>query len=221
MNFSFLTDTLLFQGIKEKEIKEMLGCLDAAKASFEKGDFIYHSGQTVEQVGMVLSGSVMIESDDLWGNRSVLGHIEPGHIFAEAYACLCGEPLLVNVTASGPTEILFLNTSKLLKTCSNSCSHHNMLIKNLMQILAHKNLQLSHRILYTSSKSIRGRLMSFLSDQVKQAGSRTVVIPFNRQQLADYLGLDRSAMCKELSKMQKEGILTYHKNRFQMNVGLS
>ena len=112
--------------------------------------------------------------------------------------------------------ILFLDAARLLTSCSNACTHHAKLIRNLLQISAHKNLTLSRRILHTSSKSIRGRLLSYLSEQAKQSGSYQFTIPFNRQQLADYLGVDRSAMSNELSKLQREGLLTFEKNRFSL-----
>lgn len=214
MDFSFLTQTLLFQGTTEKEAKTMLSCLGASTRLYVKGEVIYHAGQTVEALGLVLSGGVLVQSVDLWGNNSILSHVEAGQIFAETYACVPGEPLMVNVTASEKSKILFLDAAHILKTCPSSCAHHNKLIQNLMQISARKNLELSRRILHTSSKSIRARLLSFLSEQAKRTGGYQFTIPFNRQQLADYLSVDRSAMSNELSKMQKEGILTYNKSTF-------
>lgn len=214
MNFLFLTKTLLFRGTTEAEIEAMLQCLGACSKPFKKGEIIYRAGEAVESMGLVLSGSVNIESDDIWGNKSILSHVESGQIFAETYACIPGEPLMVNVTAAEKADVLFLNTARLFQTCSNACAHHNKLIKNLLQISAQKNLALSRRILHTSSKSIRGRLLSYFSEQAVQNGGYQFTIPFNRQQLADYLGVDRSAMCSELSKMQSDGILTYEKNTF-------
>ena len=180
MNFLFLTKTLLFRGISEEEVKEMLGCLDARAKIFTKGETVYRSGETVDSMGLVLSGSVNIENDDVWGNKSILSHVGAGHIFAETYACIPGEPLMINVTAAENTEILFLNTARLLETCPNSCAHHNKLIRNLLQISAQKNLELSSRILHTSSKSIRGRLLSYFSEQAIQNGGCQFTIPFNR-----------------------------------------
>lgn len=112
------------------------------------------------------------------------------------------------------TEVLFLNAARLLQTCPNSCVHHNRLIKNLLQISAQKNLTLSRRMLHTSSKFIRGRLLSYFSQERLRHGSLQFTIPFNRQQLADYLGVDRSALSNELSKMRRDGILIYEKNTF-------
>lgn len=220
MNYSFLMNSSLFRGITEDELKDMLKCLDASTTVFEKGSYIYRCGQVVDRIGIVLSGSVMIENDDLWGNRSILAHIEPGQIFAETYACTTGEALLVNVVSVERTEVLFIHTAKILQICPHACPFHHALIRNLMQISAQKSLQLSRRILYTSPKSIRGRLMTYFSDRVKQTGSYTITVPFNRQQLADFLGVDRSSMCNELSKMQRDGLLAYEKNTFRIKENL-
>ena len=173
-------------------------------------------GDRVSELGLVLSGSVLIENDDLWGNRSILDRIGPGQIFAETYACVPGEKLLVTVTAAEKTEVLFLNVGKILRVCTNACSFHARLIRNLLTLSARKNLNLSRRIFHTSAKSIRGRLLSYLSWQAVKQGSREFDIPFNRQQLADYLGVDRSAMSAELGKMKREGLIQVDRSHFRM-----
>lgn len=199
----------------------MLACFGAYEKQYAKGDTIYHAGEYVENMGMVLTGSVIIELSDLWGNATVLGSVEAGQLFAETYACIPGEALMVSVEASEKCNILFLNASRLLTTCQNSCAYHARLIQNLLQIMAQKNLALSRRSVHTSPKSIRGRLLSYLSEHAKQCGSFHFTIPFNRQQLADYLGVDRSALSNELSKMRNEGILTYEKNVFSLKSHVS
>ena len=216
MDFIFLSKSVLFRGTSPEEAEKMLQCLGAEQKSFPKGTVIYHVGDTVQAMGLVLAGSVNIESDDLWGNRSILNHIAAGQIFAETYACIPGEPLMVNVIAGEASEILFLNTGGLLQTCPNACPYHVKLIRNLLSVTAQKNLSLSQRILDTSSKSIRGRLISYLSYQATKQGSFQITIPFNRQQLADYLSVDRSALSNELSKMQKDGLLSVEKNTFHL-----
>ena len=163
-------------------------------------------------LGVVLSGRVMVEHSDIWGNRAILGSAAPGAVFGEAYACIPGEPLQVCVSAMEKTDLLLLNVGKVLTTCTRACPFHTKLVRNLLAVCAAKNLQLSGRILHTSSKSIRGRLLSYFSECAKRAGSYSFRIPYNRQQLADYLGVDRSAMCNELSKMQKDGLIRYEKN---------
>lgn len=212
-----LSGTQLFRGIEETEIPSMLQCLGGKERLYRKGETILAEGDTTQWIGVVRSGLAMIEHSDVWGNNSVLGHIAPGAVFGEAYACIPGEALLINVTAAEDTTVLFLNAGKALCSCPNACVFHAKLIRNLLAVCASKNIQLSQRILHTASKSIRGRLLSYFSDCVKQSGSYSFDIPYNRQQLADYLGIDRSTMCSELSKMQKEGLLQYGKNRFTLN----
>ena len=215
MDYQFLSQTMLFSGESPEEIKEMLSCLGAVTRSYGKGEIIYHAGECVHSMGLVLSGNVQIENDDVWGNHSVLDDIAPGFFFAETYASLSKEPLMVNVvSAAAKTEVLFLNMGRLLTTCTNSCTHHNRLIHNLFFISARKNLLLSRRIFHTTPKSIRGRLLSYLSAQSAAAKSLDFTIPFNRQQLADYLNVDRSALSAELSKMQREGLLKTERNHF-------
>ncbi len=207
-----LSNTQLFYGLKEDEITSLLDCLNAEKRSYKKGEVILSEGSTTENSGIVLSGMVMISCCDIWGNTSILGNAAPGSIFAEVYACIPGQPLLVTVSAAEDTSILFMNVGRILTTCSNACPFHARLAQNLLTVCAHKNLQLSQRIQHTSSKSVRGRLMSYFSECAKHFGSNSFLVPYNRQQLADYLNVDRSAMCNELSKMQKDGMIEYTRN---------
>ena len=175
------------------------------RKGIEKGEIIFHAGDVIHSIGLVLTGRVQIENDDLWGNKSVLESVGPGFAFAESYACLPGEPLMVSAIAAEPSRILFLDTGRVLTAYPSACSHHSRLVQNLLYISSQKNLNLSRRIFHTSSKSIRSRLLSYLSFQAAKAGSQDFYIPFNRQQLADYLSIDRSAMSAELSKMRKKG----------------
>lgn len=214
MDLQFLSKTVLFRDTTPEEIQSMLTCLQAQTKHFPRGRVIYRVGDIVHCVGLVLSGSVSIENDDVWGNKSILDQAGPGQVFAETYACVSDEPLMISVVAAEPTEILFLDMRRVLHTCSNACGFHSKLIRNLLSIASQKNLRLSRRIFHTSSKSIRGRLLSYLSFQAKQHGSCEFEIPFNRQQLADYLSVDRSAMSNELSKMQRDGLLQVHRNHF-------
>lgn len=217
MNYKFLSNTLLFRGITPEEIESMMTCLDGHVKKYNKGEMIYHSGEIIQKAGLVLSGSVHIENDDLWGNKTILAHVGVGQVFAETYVCIPGEPLMIQVVAAEPVEVLFLNLGQGTRTCVKNCAFHGRLIQNLLMISAQKNLNLSRRIFYTSSKSIRGRLLSYLSDQATRTGSLEFEIPFNRQQLADFLGVDRSAMSNELGKMQKEGLLRVSKRYFCLN----
>ena len=219
MDYGFLTDTTLFHGIDKEDIKEMLSCLDAKEKHYKKGTLIYGAGEIVRKMGLVLSGSVNISIDDMWGNCMLLGHAEAGQLFAETYACIPDEPLMVNVTSNENSDILFLNASRMMTPCGNACEYHCRLIQNLLYISAMKNLALSRRSVHTSSKSIRGRLISYLSEQARRSGSSHFTIPFDRQQLADYLGADRSALSHELSKMQADGLIVFKKNDFLLKNG--
>lgn len=208
------TNSPLFNGMEPDDISGMLGCLEARQAGYDRGETIFNMGDTTTRLGVVLSGSVLIENNDIWGNRSILSRVGAGQIFGETYACLPDEPLLISAVAAEQTRVLLMNMAKLRQPCSNACACHSKLIANLLEISARKNLALSRRILHTSPKTIRGRLSSYFSELALQTGSRTVTVPFDRQQLADYLGVDRSALSSELSKMQRDGLLTYHKNTF-------
>ena len=216
MDVACLAQTPLFRGSTPEEVASMLACLGAVQRAYQKGAVIYCAGDTVQSMGLILSGSVHIESGDVWGNRSILDQAGPGQVFAETYACLPDEPLMVSVTAAADTQVLFLQTSRVLQTCTSACAHHARLIRNLLAISAQKNLILSRRIFHTSPKTIRGRLLSYLSFQSLRQGSRSFTIPFNRQQLADYLSVDRSDLSNELGNMQREGLIAFHKNSFEL-----
>lgn len=211
-----LSETGLFRGMEEKEIERLLQCLSAAGKRYRKGEVVLREGEPAEQIGIVLSGMVLLENDDVWGNHSVLGSAAPGAVFAEAYACIPGEPLLISAAAAEETDVLFLDVGKVLSVCTNACPFHEKLVRNLLEVCARKSLELSRRILHTGPKSIRGRLLSYFSECAKKAGGSDFVIPYNRQQLADYLGVDRSAMCSELSRMRRDGLIEYGKNRFRL-----
>ncbi len=216
MDFNFLKSTPLFHGMTPQEIKTLLGCLHPVEKTFQRGGVIYHAGDQIHTIGIVLSGSVSIENDDVWGNKSILDQVGPGQVFAETYACTPGVPLMISVVAVEVSEILFLDIGHVLHVCSSACNFHNQLIQNLLFIASQKNLHLSRRIFHTSSKSIRGRLLSYLSFQAAQQGALSFDIPFKRQQLADYLSVDRSALSNELSKMQRDGLIQVHRNHFTL-----
>lgn len=216
MNYKFISESKIFQNISEQEIEHIFKCLQIKQTKYNKQDIILHTGTPIDSMGFILSGSVIIEQTDIWGNQTIFDHIPSGQIFAETYACVPDELLMVNVVAAEETEILFLKTERILKTCSSSCKFHSRLIHNLLSVMAAKNLTLTRKMSHITSKTIRGRLLSYLSFQALKQKTYTFEIPFNRQQLADYLCVDRSAMSHELSKMQKEGLLSFDKNKFHL-----
>lgn len=217
MDFSLISQTALFQGYTPDETERLLLGLRASTRKFPRDTAVYTAGKPVSNIGIVLSGIVQIENNDIWGNTSILGLVKPGEVFAEAYACVPGESMMVDVIAVEDTEILFVNVPEIFRLASSGKNNYTRLIQNLIIISARKNLSLSRRIFHTSSKKIRGRLLSYLSYQAELQNSNRIEIPMNRQQLADYLSLDRSALSKELSRMKADRILDYHKNVFILN----
>lgn len=214
MDYDMISRTPLFQGISREEFGQLTHCLHMTVRRYRRHEVICTAGSTVSEIGLVLSGSVQIDNNDAWGNRSILNIVERGGAFAESYACLAGEPLLVNVVANEGCEVLFLDVPRLFRTCERVCACHSRLIRNLVTLTARKNLHLSQRIFLTSPKTIRGRLTAYFSQQIALQGTDHLHLPFDRQQLADYLNIDRSALSKELSKMKAEGLLDYYKNSF-------
>ena len=220
MNTSFLRNTPLFQGIAENELSEILDCLSARERKFKKDDIIFCAGSSVSEVGLVESGSVNIMVNFYWGDSHIFAHICQGQIFAESYAAIPGKKLVCDVVSSENSEILFLDMRKLLTSCQKGCGFHHRIIHNMFCISGQKNLDLSARMIHTASKSLRKRLLSYLSEQALKYGSSHFFIPFNRQQLADYLAVDRSAMSNELSKIRRDGLISYRKNEFTLKEGV-
>lgn len=215
-----MDDTLLrvplFLDIAPEDLSALLRCLGAGQRAFHKGETILSEGTVTHHIGIVLSGQALIQHSDAWGSNSLLGTVSPGGVFAESYACIPGQPLLISVTAAEDTQVLFLDITRVLSPCSSTCAFHAQLVRNLLSVCAEKSFQLSQRILHTASKSIRGRLMSYFSQCAKQSGSNTFEVPYNRQQLADYLSVERSALSNELSLMRRDGLIRYEKNHFDV-----
>ena len=216
MDIEVLQKMPLFRGMTAKEITALLKSLDARELDYEKNDLILHAGSKPGVIGIVLSGSVTILSDDIWGNRTILSHVEKGGIFAEAYALLEDVPMLVDVMANEGCSILLLKTKGILSSVESQNSWNYKFLRNLLLISSKKNLNLSGRSFHTSPKTIRERVMSYLNTLALQNNSTEFDIPFDRQQLADYLNLERSALSKELGKMQKEGIIETRKSHFKL-----
>jgi len=211
-----LKENIIFNGMTPDEINQALNELCAIEKAYKKNSFILRAGDITESLGLVLSGSVTIESNDMWGNRTILSNVGEGGFFAETYALLENEPLLVDVRANENCQILFFKVGSLKKLKSNMNLWSFKLISNLLMISANKNLHLSGRSFHTSPKTIRGRVMAYLNSVSLKKGSNEFDIPFDRQQLADYLNLERSALSKELGKMKKDGLIEVRKNHFKL-----
>ncbi len=204
----------LFNGVEENEIKPLLDCLRAVNRNYQKDEFIFRADNKAESVGIVLSGGAYVIQEDFWGNRAILSHVSPGGLFAEAFSCAQTERLPVSVIAAEKSEILLIDYRKIVTVCSAACVFHSRLIANMVTVLADNNIKLTRKLEYISKRTTREKILSFLSAQAIEAKSRAVTVPFNRQQLADYLCVERSALSRELSKMQNEGLLKFVKNNF-------
>lgn len=213
-NIEVIKNSLLFEGVAEENIAPMLKCLSVRRERFAKNDFIMHYGEKASSIGMVLSGSVLLIREDFTGNRSIIANIEAGGIFAESYACTKGAALDVGVAAAEPASVMFLDIRRVLSVCTSACAFHLRVVRNLVSVLAEKNIDFSSKLTHVACRSIRGKVLSYLDSQAKSAGAYEFEIPFNRQELADYLFVDRSALSAELGKMRAEGIIDFRKNRF-------
>ena len=213
-----LRSSPLFSGISAEEASAMLSCLQAEKKDFPKEAFLLHAGDTAESIGLILSGSILVIQEDIWGNRNILSKAGPGQTFAAAYACAPGSVLNVNVFAETPVTALFLNVKRILNVCPSACTHHSRIIRNLLSDLAEKNLRFSEKLTHMSQRTTRDKLMSYLSAEAQRLGTYEFDIPFSRQQLADYLGVERSGLSLELGKMRSEELLDFHKNHFALKI---
>lgn len=216
MNYQYLMKTIIFNNFTQNQLQEALLQLCARTACFSKEEIIFQEGSFVDEIGIILEGNVRIERIDYQGNRNILAHIGKGHTFAETYALLTKEALLVDVIAGSDCKILFLNLKKVDTPTIQSYRWYPLFLMNLLTISNRKNLELSMRSFHTSPKHIRGRVLSYLLAQSQLKHSTEFDIPFDRQQFADYLNLDRSALSNELAKMQKDELIIFHKNHFKL-----
>ncbi|HCS68252.1 MAG TPA: Crp/Fnr family transcriptional regulator [Oribacterium sp.] len=207
-----------FAGLNDEEILSVLHCVQATRVTRPQGSYIFHAGDSTEVMGLVLTGSVLIIQEDLWGHRNILSKCTEGDFFGELYAANPGTILNVSVVAEEDCTLLYLNIRRLLSTCSTACDHHQKLIRNLVHVLAQKILILNDKITHVSKRTTREKLLSYLSTESVRQGALTFDIPFDRQQLADYLCVERAAMSVELSKLQKEGILRTQRKHFELIV---
>ena len=214
---SVIRSSQLFSGVSEEEVIAMLSCLKAERKDFPKDAFLLRAGDTAESIGLVLSGSVLVIQEDIWGNRNILCKAGPGQTFA-AFACAPGSRLNVSVVAETPVTAMFLNVKRILTVCPSACTHHSRIIRNLLGELAGKNLRFSEKLTHMGQRTTRAKLMSYFSAEAQRLGKYEFDIPFSRQQLADYLGVERSGLSLELGKMRGEGLLDFHKSHFVLKV---
>lgn len=214
-NLATLTACALFQGLNEAEISHLLPCLSARQASFRRGQFLLRAGERASFAGILLSGEAEILQEDFWGNRNLLAACAPGDLFAEAFAC--AEAISpVSVLCKTDGTVLYLNVRAVFTPCEQNCTQHRTLTQNLVRVLAHKNMQLNEKVSFLSQRTTREKLLAYLSAQSRKAGSPSFRIPFDRQQLADFLSVNRSAMSAELSGMQRDGLLRADRGNFTL-----
>ncbi len=204
----------LFAEIEEESLLRMLCCLGARILSFDRRETVFAEGERAKYIGLVLSGEIQVEQVDYYGNRSIFSNLQAGEVFGEAFACAEVAALPVSILASERTEVMLIDCAHILHTCENNCGFHGRLIYNLMKDLAQKTLRFHERIEVTSKRTTRDKLLSYLTIEAKRAGERAFDIPFDRQELADYLEVDRSGLSAEISRLRQEGVIENQKNHF-------
>ena len=214
--YKLLSETKAFEDVDEDDYEALLAHLKAKIKRYQRDEMIFCAGQRSRRFGIVLAGSVHVEGSDAQGNISVMGAFHVGEMFGEAYAVLGNVPLLTSVVASETSEILLLDVRQLTTHVCAVCAGLDCLTTNLLQSIAEKNVMLSRRIQDAEPKSIRGKLLAYLNTRAQMEGSREFDIPFNRQQLADYLGVDRSALSAVISSLAREGIISVHRSHFEL-----
>lgn len=214
--FNVLRKCPLFERIKDEEIPGMLNCLGAKVIQVSEKQFVFMEGEPARYVGIVLSGMIQVVREDYYGNRSIVAAVEPAQLFGETFACADEERMPVSAVAECESEVLLADCRRILTTCSNACGFHNQLVSNLLKIVARKNLLLNQKIELLSQKTTREKLMTYLLAQAKRCGSNEFTIPYDRQALADYLGVERSAMSAELGKLRRDGVIECKRSWFKV-----
>lgn len=213
--YQILSQTEIFKNINQEEIKHMLGCLNPRRASYEKGAPILQEGEPANSVIVLISGKAELVYEDANGGRAMLFPVKSGDVFADDYACSSAPSVPASCFAVTECEAAFFPYEKMSRVCGDACGCHSTMIQNLLNSVAEKNRQLYARLMITSRKTTREKLLAYLQNEAEKTDGKYFQIPLNRQELADYLGVDRSAMSTELSKMQKDGLLEYRKNLFK------
>jgi len=211
-----LNRTQMFAGVGMDEIGLMLSCLGARLGEFKKGEYVLRCGEHVSDILVLVSGTLHIQNEDYWGNRSILGQIVVGDLFGEAYATPESGAILNDVIAVEDSVVIFFDVRRVLTTCSSACRFHSLVVQNMFYAIAEKNRALVQKLGHLSKRSTREKLISYLSQEAKKQMRPDIIIPFNRQQLADFLSVDRSALSNELCKMRDEGLICFEKNSFKL-----
>lgn len=214
--FHVLRKCPLFSQIKDEHLLALLSCLGASVKSYNKKETILEEGNPAKYIGIVLSGSAQMIQLDYYGNRSIVSTAAPAELFAESFACAEVPSIPISIIANEPSEIMLIDCQRIIHSCSNACGFHQQMIYNLLKNVASKNLLFHQKIEITAKRSTREKLMAYLTLQAKKSGSQSFDIPFDRQELADYLEVERSGLSAEISKLRKEGVLISQKNHFEL-----
>lgn len=214
---SVIQSSQLFSGVSEEELTAMLGCLGARTEPFQKDSFLLRMGETVDCIGLVLSGSLLIVQEDIWGNRNILSKVGPGQTYGAAFACAPGSTMTVSVAAQSAGTVMKLDVGRILTMCPSACAHHSRVMRNLLSDLAEKNLRLNEKLTHMGQRTTRAKLLSYLSAEARRRGSLEFDIPFSRQQLADFLAVERSGLSLELGKLRDEGLLDFSRSHFVLH----
>ncbi|MBQ8796795.1 MAG: Crp/Fnr family transcriptional regulator [Oscillospiraceae bacterium] len=206
----------LFEGVAGEDLIAMMGCIGGNVVTVSREQPVFLEGEPAKYVGMVLSGAVRLERQDYYGNRSIIAHIKPAELFGETYACAGIPALPISVIADVDSQVLLMDCRRITTSCAGACAFHSRVIHNLLRLVATKNLVYDQKIQITARRSTREKLMAYLHSEAKRQGSNSFSIPYDRQELADYLEVDRSGLSAEISKLRKEGILESQKSQFTL-----
>ena len=213
---SILKRTQMFAGVGDDEVSAMLSCLGARLYNYKKGEYVLRQGEHLNDILVLVEGNLHIQNDDYWGNRSILGQVTVGEMFGEAYVAPESGVLLNDVVAVENSVVIFFDVKRIITTCPSACRFHTMVVQNMFFAISEKNKKLVQKLGHMSKRTTREKLISFLSEEAKKQNNAIFTIPFNRQQLADFLSVDRSAMSNELCKMRDEGLIEFDKNNFRL-----
>lgn len=214
--YKLMRNSPLFSNISPDDYPALLGCVQAKTAQYHKDEFISLSGDAVNHIGMVLQGGVLVLKEDVFGNRAILNNLGPGAIFGESFLCGGNDALTVSVQAAETAEVLFLSFDKVMQSCSNACAFHSILLKNMVVMIAQKNVRLVEKLEVTTKHSLREKILAYLSQLAQQQQTATVQAPLGRVDLADFMGVDRSALTRELNRMRQQGLLEYERNTYRL-----
>jgi len=216
LNMTLLQHTPLFKGIPAEELNALFTCIGARQLSYGKNEFIFFNGTEVNAIGIVLTGRVQVIKEDVFGNRAVLNNLGPGSVFGESFVCSATYALTVSVLAAEAAGVLFIPFDRVMHICPSACRFHNAVIKNMVEMLAYKNVKLIEKLEVTTKHSLREKILTYLSQLAQEQAGTTVRSPLGRIDLADFLGADRSSLTRELNRMKKEGLINYDKNTYTL-----